>query len=342
MRKERISYYFIVMAAIVIVLAGIKFAAAIVVPFLLSVFIAVIAAPLYIWLNSKRIPEWLSLSIVIFIIVMVIASMGILVSNSAQRFSENLDFYEERLHQQFEALIAITQSYGIDLPFEKFASIVDANKIMKFAASALKSVGGILTNSFMILLTVVFMLLESTQLAEKIDEADGEKDTIKHLAKIVQKIQKYMVIKTLISAVTGVLVYLLLLFFKIDFPVLWGILAFLLNYVPNIGSLIAAVPAVLLAVVQVGLFGSVEVAMGYVVINIVIGSVVEPKIMGKGLGLSTLVVFLSLIFWGWLLGPVGMLLSIPLTMMAKIAFAAHEDTKWISIMLGDGVEKRGA
>jgi predicted PurR-regulated permease PerM len=145
-----------------------------------------------------------------------------------------------------------------------------------------------------------------------------------------------MVLKTLISILTAFLVWLMLMAFKIDFAILWAVFAFLLNYIPNIGSLLAAFPAVLLAIVQFGFMSAIEIALGYVVINIVMGSILEPKIMGSGLGLSTLVVFLSLIFWGWLLGPVGMLLSIPLAIRGKVADGAKPSTKWIAIMLGPG------
>jgi predicted PurR-regulated permease PerM len=111
-------------------------------------------------------------------------------------------------------------------------------------------------------------------------------------------------------------------------------LAFVLSYIPNIGSIMAAVPPVLLTIIQLGLGQAVGVAVGYLVINTIIGNILEPRLMGRGLGLSTLVVFLSLIFWGWILGPVGMLLSIPLTMMVKIALESSENTRWAAILLG--------
>ena len=115
---------------------------------------------------------------------------------------------------------------------------------------------------------------------------------------------------------------------------LWGLLAFLLNYVPNIGSVIAAVPAVLFAAVQLGPGAALWAAAGYLVMNVAVGSILEPRFMGRGLGLSALVVFLSLVFWGWVLGPVGMFLSVPLTMMIKIALDSHPDTHWIAVLLG--------
>jgi AI-2 transport protein TqsA len=120
----------------------------------------------------------------------------------------------------------------------------------------------------------------------------------------------------------------------VDYPGMWGVFAFLFNYIPNIGSIIAAVPAVLLALVQLGPGAAAFVGLGFLIVNTVVGSVIEPKIMGQGIGLSALVVFLSLAFWGWVLGPVGMLLSVPLTMAAKIALGGRASTQWLSVLLG--------
>jgi predicted PurR-regulated permease PerM len=128
----------------------------------------------------------------------------------------------------------------------------------------------------------------------------------------------------------------------VDFAVLWGLLTFCLNYIPNIGSIIAAVPPVLLALVQYGPGTALAVAIGYVVINVVFGNLVEPRVMGRGLGLSTLVVFISLVFWQWVLGPVGMLLSVPLTMTLKIILDGNDETRWIAILLSSSSEVRRA
>ncbi len=157
--------------------------------------------------------------------------------------------------------------------------------------------------------------------------------------KIAEEIKRYMAIKTVISLLTGVFIGFWLWMLGVDYPLMWGLLAFLLNYVPNIGSFIAAIPAVLLAFVQLGLIKAGLTGLGFVVVNVVFGNVIEPRFMGKGLGLSTLVVFLSLVFWGWVLGPVGMLLSVPITMTIKIALEASEETRWIAILLGSETPK---
>jgi predicted PurR-regulated permease PerM len=151
-----------------------------------------------------------------------------------------------------------------------------------------------------------------------------------------------MFIKANTSLLTGLLVWLWLSFIGVDFAAMWATLAFLLNFVPTIGSIIAAVPAVLLALVQLGLKEALLAMLGYMAINILIGNAVEPRVMGRGLGLSTLVVFLSLVFWGYILGSAGMFLSVPLTMALKIALGANPQTRPVAIMLGPEIEAKQA
>jgi predicted PurR-regulated permease PerM len=186
---------------------------------------------------------------------------------------------------------------------------------------------------------VVFILLEASSLPGKIRAAIGKPDSpLSQYNDVIKNVNKYLGIKTLISLGTGFTVFLWLIILGIDFPILWGLLAFLLNFVPNIGSLLASVPAIILALIQFGLGKAVLTAMGYFAVNTIFGSILEVRIFGKGLGLSTLVVFVSLIFWGWVLGPIGMLLSVPLTMIIKIILESNESTKGMAILLGSGSE----
>ena len=217
----------------------------------------------------------------------------------------------------------------------KTAPWTNAQSIFSFVSGTLTSLAGVLSNAFLILITVIFMLLEAATFPAKIRAMPGDSSqSLDNLDKIVATINQYMAIKTLTSLLTGVLIAAWLTFFGVDFALLWGLLAFLLNYVPNIGSILAAVPAVLLAFIQLGAGGAAWVGLGFVLVNTLIGYAIEPRFMGKGLGLSTLVVFVSLVFWGWALGPVGMLLSVPLTMTAKITLESNEETRWIAILLG--------
>ena len=179
------------------------------------------------------------------------------------------------------------------------------------------------------------MLLEITSLPKKLSKVFINPDeSMSQVYTVYQKINKYFGIKTLVSLGTGLLVYFFLLIIGVDYPLLWAVLAFTLNFIPNIGSIIAAIPPVLLTIIQIGFIEAIVVLAGFIIINTIMGNLIEPKFMGKGLELSTLVVFLSLIFWGWVLGPIGMLLSVPLTVTIKIALESSEDTRWLAILLG--------
>ena len=224
---------------------------------------------------------------------------------------------------------------GIDTSTMALKEMLNPGSAMKIFGAALNSLSKVLTNGFLILMTVIFMLLEASSIPAKLRRMFGDPEhSLAGFDTFVNNVKQYMAIKTAVSLATGVLVAVWLTILGVDYPILWGVLAFFLNYVPNIGSIIAAIPAVLLAIIQVGPLKAALAAVGYVVVNLVMGNGVEPRFMGKGLGLSTLVVFLSLIFWGWVLGPVGMLLSVPLTITAKIALDSREDTRWLSVLLG--------
>jgi predicted PurR-regulated permease PerM len=187
----------------------------------------------------------------------------------------------------------------------------------------------------LILLTVVFILLEVQSFPVKVRALTGAgSHGPSQLNRLFESVKKYVAVKTLVSLLTGLSVGIMLLVIGVDFPLLWATLAFFLNYVPTIGSLIAAIPTVLLALVQLGTTAAVATAAGYLVINTLLGNVIEPRVMGRSVGLSPLVVFLSLVFWGWVLGPVGMLLSVPLTMVVKIALEGNPQTRALALLLG--------
>jgi len=336
MQENRVGYSFIVMASIVIVLAGIKSASDVLVPFLLSLFIAIILSPSYNYIKSKKVPEGIALLLVIGLFLVFLALVGKLIGTSVADFSANTDVYASKLTSHYTDIANYALSIGVTLPVDDFSNLFNSKRIMTFGTTILQGMGSMFTNGFVIILTVVFMLLESGHFVNKIDFANGNKDTILHIKEISTKIKHYMVLKALISLLTGSIVWIALLLVGTDYAFLWAVLAFMFNFIPNIGSIIAAVPAVLITLVQLGSVSAAIVTLVYVSVNVIIGSIIEPKVMGKGLGLSTLIVFLSLLFWGWLLGMVGMLLSIPLTIMAKIAFDAHENTKWLAVLLGTG------
>lgn len=329
-----------VLAAFIIVVAGMKSAESLMVTFLLSGFFAIICAPPFLYMQNKGLPAWLSLILVVIVISLVQLMFISIITTSLTAFSNDLPLYQERLRVLMGDFISILTSWGLDIPKDKLMELFDPSTIFKLAVSTLGNLGSVLSNSFLIVLTVIFMLFEGASLPAKLHKAFGKDSTLmEHVDLFLSNVNRYMSIKVLVSLGTGVLIYIWLLILGVEYPLLWALIAYLLNFVPNIGSIIAAVPTMLLALVQLGPLHMLLVGAGYLFVNTLMGNVIEPRYMGRGLGLSTLVVFLSLVFWGWVLGPVGMLLSVPLTMLLKIAFDSSDDTRWIAIIMGPDVEE---
>ena len=329
----------IIFAAFIVVVAGIKSAESLMVTFLLSGFFAIICAPPFMLMLRKGVPDWLSLLIVVVGITGVQIVFITIIASSVSEFSKDLPLYQERLQVIFHDFVEVLRGWGVEVSEDVLKQHFDPGVILKMAASTLGGLGGVLSNSFMIILTVIFMLFEGSSLPHKLKYAFGEDSVhMAHISQFLDNVKRYMTIKTVISLMTGLLIYVWLLAIGVDYALLWGLVAFLFNFVPNIGSIIAAVPAMLLALIQLGPLSSLFVGLGYLLANIIMGNIIEPRYMGRGLGLSTLVVFLSLVFWGWVMGPVGMLLSVPLTMLLKMAFESSEDTKWIAIIMGPDIK----
>lgn len=339
----RISEVMLTLAAFVVVVAGMRAAADILVPFLLSAFIAIISAAPMFWFQKKGVPSSVSLLIVIVGIVAVITLIAALIGQSVGGFSQDLPVYQQKIKAQTAVVLAWLDNLGIDTKSLALAETFDPGAAMKLASTMLNGLGNVLANGFLILMTVVFILLEAAGIPAKLQAVMGSPDaSLARWEAFINDVKQYVAIKTWVSLTTGIVIAVWLTVLGVDYALLWGFLAFALNYVPNIGSIIAAIPAVLLATVQVGVAKALAAAGGYLVVNILIGSFIEPRFMGRGLGLSTLVVFLSLLFWGWVLGPVGMLLSVPLTITAKIALESRDDTRWLAILLGPTVKRPAA
>lgn len=334
-QRPRAASILITFAAFVVVVAGLRAAEPIVVPFLLSIFLAIISAPPLFWLERRGFPKWLAMLTVITGIVAVALGITALLGNSINDFSRDIPFYKTRLKEQFGGVVSWLSAHGVQVTREQVLSYVNPGKAIELVGEIFNGFGGVLANAFLIFLTVVFILFEAHSFPRKVRAAiDDPEKKLERFEHFTENLIRYLAIKTLTSLGTGIAIGVWLAIMGVEYPVLWGLLAFLLNYVPNIGSIIAAVPAVLLTAVQLGPLSALWTALGYLVVNIVFGNVIEPRFMGRGLGLSTLVVFLSLVFWGWVLGPVGMLLSVPLTMTLKIALDSSEETRWMAVMLG--------
>ncbi len=329
------SFLWINLAAITIVIAGLREAGPILVPFLFAAFLAVISYPAVDWLTSRRVPLPAAVVLVLLVAVVLLSGLGVGVTQSVRSFTANLPVYEGKLSEQVSQGRDWIAHAGFKLPIPRAEDLVDSAAIFNATSSLVAGLGVLLTNVLLSLLSYVFMLFEAPSLPAKFRHAFGSNSgALADLDSMAGKMQRYLALKAVISLGTGIPIWLVLALMGVDYPLLWGLLAFLLNFIPNIGSVIAAVPPALLALIQYGPLSAVSVAILFLVVNMVMGNIIEPRVMGQGLGLSTFVVFAALIFWGWVLGAVGMFLAVPLTIMTQIVLASHPETRGVAILMG--------
>jgi len=323
----------IILACLVIFIAGIREASSIIVPFLLSMFIAVMCSGPFKWMRSKRFPAFLAISIIVLIIFGAVFGVGAYIGASVSDFLQQLPLYQKRIHLLMVMIIKWLRTLNIYISERMILQYFDPGSVMDMVAYLLSGMGSALSYSLLILFTVIFTLIEASSFSRKMLLSGISPKSLETIDRVLVCIEKYIAIKTWISLGTGIVVTALLMVLGVNYAVLWGVVTFLLNFIPNIGPFIAAFPPILLSLVDSGLGTASLVTLGYIIVKIIIADILEPVFMGRGLSLSMLVVFLSLLFWGWVLGPVGMLLSVPLTMIIKITCEGFPSTRWVAVLL---------
>jgi predicted PurR-regulated permease PerM len=323
-------------AALFVVVAGLKLSGEVILPFLVAMFLTFLTAPLVLWIERRlRWPAWAAVLVVVTSVLACLLVFSALLGSTVRDFKAAVPLYKARLIEQGGTMVAWLQDLGVDVTMADLYQSVEPGQIFNILGSTLNGILGALTNTATVVLILVFALFEVAGFSRKLRVAFAEPDvTIEQGGRIAREIQRYLGLKTLISIATAFTVTAWVWFMGVDFPLLWGVIAFFLNFIPTIGSIIAAIPACTVALVMLGPSEAGLVGLGYLLINAVWGNVVEPKVMGESLGLSALVVFVSLIVWGWIWGPVGMLLSVPLTMVVKIVLEEIEELRWVAVLLG--------
>jgi len=331
-----ISQLFLVIATMLITIFLLKAASAVVVPILIAVAISIVLAPLFTSLEAKHIPKPVSLVFIILLSLLPIILLGSYVADEAKEFAANYQTIKASFLQSLQVFIHQLSHYGIHIDDVKLHAMLEKSNIGDILKKLATQANEQFSNLFLIFFMVAFMLMESTYFynkmvkIDKVYQVDGSV-----ILELMDKIKSYFSIKVKTSLLTAIWVFAVLWYYEISYYYLWAVLAFALNFIPVIGSILAAIPAVAFALIDHGIGTAMWVALWYIIINVVIGNILEPKIMGKGLGLSALVIFLSMTFWGWVFGPTGMILSVPLTMISQYLFEHYQETKWIALLLSD-------
>ncbi|TVP49235.1 MAG: AI-2E family transporter [Halomonas sp.] len=327
------------LAALVVIIAGMKVGADLLVPLLLAIFIAVVCTAPVQWLNSWGLSRRASVCTTLLVLLTGLLLIGVLAVNSFGTFIETLPDIESRLYEHYWNLLNTMAAHGFAINPDQLGELFNMEEGESWVPKIIGELGNLFMQSGIVGLLVMFMLFETLNFRDKISRAlENPAPSLKRFGEFSLTLKRYLAVKTMISLATAVLVWLSCILIGVEFPLLWAVLAFALNFIPNIGSALAAIPPVLLLLIAPdgGVFQALLLASAYLVINFVLGNLIEPRVMGQALGLSTFVAFLSLVVWGWILGPAGMLLSVVLTMTLKIALDSHPQTRWIARLLGPG------
>jgi predicted PurR-regulated permease PerM len=324
------------LACLVVVVAGLKLAAPILLPSSLALFLTILSLPVLIFLRHRKLPAALAIGITVMMTMAIFGLLILLASQAIPELQIQLPRYAAQLQTlQAEWTASIEERTRLPLGDYVTTDLFNPAVVVDLAGAAVGRIAQFLSSTFLVFLILVFMLGEALAFPPKFRYLVGDQGGQDgQMAVVVAEIQTYLGIKTVISLATGLILGAWCYVMELDFPVLLGLVAFVLNYVPTVGSIIAAVPALGLSVVLHGTPGhALLVVFGYFAVNTVFGNILEPNLMGRRLGLSTLVVILSLLFWGWIWGPIGALLSVPLTVVVKIWLENTDDLRWIAVLL---------
>lgn len=362
MNKQGAGKALLLAGALVLVVAGLRAGQNFFLPVLLAFFVATVSFPITQALTKRRVPRVIAVLLTVLVDFSFIAGIVVLGVVLMQDLQDKWNHkYAAQIDRQVrgvsEALAVKLEGMGVVDAKEKIQTAVENNlsnlqqirfeKIWDLGTGVLGQVVGFFGAAVIFLILTVFMLSEARMFGrrlEAISEAQGP--NISRMLSATRDIQRYLAIKTVISLITGFLAGLLCWAAGLDFFILWGIVAFALNFIPVVGSLVAGVPPTVLALLTAGIPNGILVAGGYLLINNFLGNFLEPILVGRRFGISTLVVVIAVMFWGWVWGPLGMLLAVPLTMVLKVVLDGSEEFRWIGVAIssdhprGDGETKR--
>lgn len=321
------------LAGVVIVIAGLRSIGPVVLPLLTAAFIATISAPVLSHLVRWKVPRALAIVLTCLLDVLVLVGVGTLVGTSLGGLNEALPRYQTGLTTLFTRLLEELRTLGLPVERDDLLPVADAQAAIGLVTSLAGELTSLASNTVLVALLVIFLLFELDPIRRKLAILLGTSAELERFADAADMVQRYLFVKTGISLLVATLVGLVLWVANVDFPFLWALATFLLNYVPNIGPALATIPSTAVALLTLGPGPAAAVGIGQLSIHFVVGNVLEPRWMGGALGLSTMTVFVSLLFWGWLWGPLGALFAVPLTLLLVSVFELSPETRWVAVLL---------
>jgi len=324
----------VIFAALVVIMAGLRASSVVVVPAFLAVFFAVLFTPILMRLR-RLLPFAIALTLTLILLLAALILMPLIIGSSLQQLLSEMPAIYKQLVAFEHQMVSWAAGLGLEIPDDRMGDIIDPSWMVSLFTLFANGVMRVFNYGFIVFILTAFMLAEADWFAAKLSLIDGGTGEGRRKAQMIAaSVRRYVSIRTFASAGTGLLIWLGLWILGVEDALSWGIIAFILNFVPTIGSIIAGVPPVLISLLEYGYGKALLVAAVFIGVNQLFGSVIEPRMQGRGLGLSPMVVFFSLLFWGWAFGPIGMLLSALITMIIKFVLEGFPETRWIAILLG--------
>ena len=336
MRFPRAVQILVAAAAAIIVVTGMKEAAPILSSFLMALVITLALAPIPSRLMRKGVPAWLALVLTILLALAFIVALVLFLAAALVQFANAIPAYQDSFATVITQIQDTAANLGVNIVEIDVTQFLDAGKITAFAAAMVAGLLDLLSDTSLLLLLILFMLIDTLGFSEKFEAALGsESSVMKGWALFAVDTRQYLIITAWTGALLGIVNAIVLWILGVDFPILWGVLAFLFSFIPNIGFMLSMIPPTLLALLEFGWTKALIVVAAYIIINAGVDNVIKPKVIGDDLDISVATTFVSLVFWGWVLGPLGAILAVPLTLLVKhVLLGPGEDSRWLAAMMG--------
>jgi predicted PurR-regulated permease PerM len=331
-------------ASLFIVVAGLRAMAPLLGPVLLSLFIVLVSNPIMVWLHRRGLPGWLAYTLVVLGVITIGLVFILFLAVSISQLSSALPTYQNLIDERLSGLEQWLAQYKLQIEDVFKLSWFNPENILKTLLAFVQVLLGAVSNIGFTLLVFIYMLASAANFSIRLRHGLADNmPLLQRFSDVSHSIGTYLLIKSWLGAMTALLQVILMWVLGVDFAVLWGVLSFLFNFVPNIGFYIALIPPVLLSLITLGLGKTVILIVGYILINNLFDILVAPRYLGKGLDLSTLVTFLAVVFWAWVLGLIGAFMALPLTVMVKkLVLESFSDTQLLAKLISSGTNEQSA
>lgn len=338
LEKRGIVTLLVSLASLVLVIAGMKAISSLLSPILLSLFVVLVTSPLMQWLKARGVPNWLAYTLVLLGVVAIGLVFILFLAASLSQLSAELPAYRNLIDEKLTGLVEWLDGIGIQAQDIRNLEWFQPGRIFQVLISFISALLNTVSNVGFTLLIFIYMLASATNFSARLRHGlASDLPMLNQFSYFSSSISTYLLIKSWLGVITALLQVILMWFIGIDFAVLWGVFSFLFNFVPNVGFYIALIPPMLIALLTLGGGKAILFAVGYTLINNFFDIAIAPRYLGKGLDLSTIVTFLAVVFWAWILGPIGAFLALPLTVMVKtLLLEPFPETRLLAQLMGSG------